>query len=219
MKKINSILLVAIIVYSFFFAPFSWAATNPNYGTTTFFSDKAEKPSDNPPMYDVGLRSGNKDKNNNGGKINGDSGANGSLFNQIITGVGSFFGNSSTSSNGSRGSLFDLQGNSNQDSGDSSGDLEAEFIMGSRGESFENLNADDAANYNNRIANKFNFNSDGAQPVVKKSKLLFTNVTIPVDMTTQYVIIISMILIAIGSVTGYYFWKKEMDRVGRKSKK
>lgn len=220
MRKIN-LNLIFIISTALILAPvFSFAAINPNYGTTTFFSEKSEKPSDNPPIYDVGLRSGNKDggknKNKNSDDDRDEDDSRGGLFSQIVVGVSSLFSdNTNFSNNVSDESLFDWQKNS---SSDSSEGANSEFIMGARGESYENLGADDIDEYNNRISEKFAFKDDGSKSAPKKSRLLFTNIVIPVDMTTQYIIIFLTVLVATGSVTGYYFWKKEIDRIGRKSK-
>ena len=52
----------------------------------------------------------------------------------------------------------------------------------------------------------FGNQDSGAAP--KKSKLIFTNVVIPIDLTTQYVLISMAFLIAVGSAVGYYLWKK-----------
>jgi flagellar basal body-associated protein FliL len=217
-KKIKLIPIILVSACFILAVPVSQAVTNPNYGTTTFFSQKTEKPADNPPVYDVGLRSGNENNGKDNGKDNNGNADNptGSLFGQIITGVGSLFGNDTPATDNK--SLFDWQKSSSQDSGgDSSVDPNSEFIMGSRGESAENMSVGDMEDYNNRISQKFAFKDNGAQAAPKKSKLLFTNVVIPVDMTTQYVIIILAVIVAIGTVVWYYLWKKEKAGAGKKS--
>lgn len=223
-NKINLIWIIAIIAYAILAAPISWAVTNPNYGTTTFFSEKSEKPSDNPPVYDVGLRSGNKDN----GKSNNDSkntvGSGGTLFDQLAAGVSSLFSGTTAPSDATVKSLFDAQKNSDQNAnGDSSGNSSdnsgGEFIMGAKGESYDNMSTVDMENYNNRIANKFSFKDTSSQAAPKKSKLIFTNIIVPVDMTTQYVVVVLAVLIATGIVIKYYFLRKESDRINRKSKK
>jgi len=194
---------------------FSWSFSsaetlNPNYGTTTFFSTKDAKPSANPPMYDVGASAtghDSSDENKNGGS----SSSSGSLFGQIIGGIGSLFGNPTVPNDSAKTSLFDLQKNSDQNSqGDSSGNSSGEVIMGARGESLENMSADQIAAYNNKFS-KMNFNIDSGAVAPKKSKLIFTNVIIPVDLTTQYVLIVFVFVIAVGGAIGYYFWKKNAE--------
>lgn len=197
---------------------------NPNYGTTTFFSEKDEKPSDKPPIYDVGAKADNQNSHNggsSGGSNNNNNNKNssdkndGGLFNQIISGIGGFFSGSTNiiTTDPTKNSLFDLQNNSNGQTSTNSADSEnsGEFIMGSRGESLDNLDDEEAAKYASRISSGFNFSSN-AVAAPKKSKLLFTNIIIPVDMTTQYVLISFVFLFAIGLAVSYYFWKKETSK-------
>ncbi|MFA7209513.1 MAG: hypothetical protein WC120_04480 [Parcubacteria group bacterium] len=218
MKKIKISWMIAVSIVMVFFSQRSLAATTVNYGTTTFFSDEKDiKPPVEKPIYDTGVRGGKEpgdsgdDAADSGGSSSGSGG--GSLFDQIVTGVESFFGSPSDSNNSSEGSLFDLQKDFGRDADLADGT--GEFIMGARGESYENIDVDE---YNSRIAGKFNFKDNASAAAPKKSKLLFTNIVVPVDLTTQYVIIIMVILIAIGSAVGYYFWKKEMEKMGKKPK-
>lgn len=206
-KKITPTVFIAIFTLSMIASGIPLAANSASYGTTTFFSEKDEKPSAAPPIYDVGA-SVSKNVEDKKKDEPSDSYSGGSLFNQIVGGISSFFGDSGVPLNSTKASLFDLQGNSDQSSsGDSDGDYSGEYIMGARGESYENMNAEEVANYNNRISKGFSF-SDSASTTPKKSKLLFTNIMVPVDMTTQYVLIALVFAIAIGGAVGYYLWKK-----------
>ncbi|MDO8240390.1 MAG: hypothetical protein Q7T51_00185 [Candidatus Moranbacteria bacterium] len=185
---------------------------NPNYGTTTFFSEKSEKPSSNPPVYDVGAKAGKKppkdDNNDNGADDNN----NGGLFNRIVDSVGGFFGGATDSmTDPTKNSLFDLQKDSNQNDSNSGSDG-SDFVMGARGESLENLDEEVAAKYNSRVSSGFSFRDNGSSSAPKKSKLLFTNIVIPIDMTTQYVLVGFVFLIATGLAVGYYLWKKEVAK-------
>jgi len=208
-KKITSAAFVAIFILLMIASGIPLTANGASYGTTTFFLEKDEKPSANPPIYDVGASvSKNVEDKKKDEPSDSDSDSGGSLFNQIVGGISSFFGDSGVPLNSTKTSLFDLQGNSDQNSsGDSDGDYSGEYIMGARGESYENMNAEEVANYNNRISKGFSF-SDSASTAPKKSKLLFTNIMVPVDMTTQYVLIVLVFAIAIGGAVGYYLWKK-----------
>ncbi|MDP1884488.1 MAG: hypothetical protein Q8L10_03905 [Candidatus Moranbacteria bacterium] len=221
MRKIKIYPVLAALLAMVFSGQASLAATTVNYGTTTFFSDEKDvKPPVEKPIYDIGVRGGKEpgdDGSSDGGDDGSSSGSGGSLFDQVITGVGSFFSGSSASDNSSEGSLFDLQKDFGRDADGNLVDM-GEFIMGARGESYENMDADDIDGYNSRIADKFNFKDNVSVSAPKKSKLLFTNIVVPVDLTTQYVIIIMVILIAVGLAVGYYFWKKEMEKMNRKPK-
>ena len=189
---------------------------NPNYGTTTFFSNKDEKPSNKVPIYDAGAKAGKKSKDD--GKDSGiDSG--GGLFNQIIDGIGGLFGGTNDSvDNATKNSLFDLQNNSNGRDNANSADSGngGEFIMGSRGENIDNLNDEDAAKYANKISSGFNFRDDNSTTTPKRSKLIFTSIVIPIDLTTQYVLVGLVIVTAVGLAIGYYLWKKEETKDKKK---
>ncbi|MDP1619828.1 MAG: hypothetical protein Q8M12_02420 [bacterium] len=218
MKKIKIISMSIMLAAIVFSSQVSLAATTVNYGTTTFFSDEKDvKPPVEKPIYDTGIRGG-KEPGSSGGEDVVDSegsSSGGSLFDQVISGVSSFFSGSSTSDSPAEGSLFDLQKDFGRDSDGYPADGTGEFIMGARGESYENMDIDE---YNSRIAGKFNFKDNTSVSAPKKSKLLFTNIIVPVDLTTQYVIIIMVILVAIGSAVGYYFWKKEVEKMSKKPK-
>lgn len=225
MRKIKIYPVLAALLAVVFSSQIAWATTTVNYGTTTFFSDEKDvKPPVEEPAYDTGVRGGKNpgdDGRDHSSIDDGDgasSGSEGGLFDRIVTGVENFFNGSSVSDNSDEGSLFDWQKDFGRDSAGDSSDGTGEFIMGARGESYENMDADDIDSYNSRIADKFNFKDNASPAAPKKSKLLFTNIVIPVDMTTQYVIIIAVIVIAVGSAVGYYFWKKEMEKMSRKPK-
>ena len=211
------IILIAMIGIGLrYFASVAMAELDPNYGTTTFFSEKNEIPSANPPIYDVGVNATNNSSHNNSSNSNDateESSTSSGLFSQTINSIGVFFGALSEQSNTTEDSLFSWQQNSDMfgDSSDSSND--GEFVMGARGESLENIDDEETAKYNDRIASGFNFRENSSNSTPKKSKLLFTNIVIPVDMTTQYVLIGFIFFIAIGLAIGYYFWKKEKARV------
>ncbi len=208
-KKITPTVFIAIFTLSMIANSISLTANGASYGTTTFFSEKDEKPSANPPIYDVGASVSKNVKDKKKDNSSDDPDAGGSLFGQIIGGIGSFFGDSGVPASSTRTSLFDLQGDFDQNSsGDSGGDSTGEYIMGARGESYENMSAEEAADYNDRISKGFNFSDSGSATAPKKSKLLFTNIIVPVDMTTQYVLIILVFVIAVGGAVGYYLWKK-----------
>ena len=213
MKRNTLGLFIAIVSIFAFCGSVSLAETlNPNYGTTTYFSEKNAKPVLSEPILDVGA--GANSNKNSGNKNNKDGNSTtqpppGSIFSQIINGFDSLL-SGSTNANQNKGSLFDLQGNSNQDSsGDSSGDSSnsGEF-MGARGESAEYLASGDDA-YHQSLSSKFNFSDNGSGTAPKKSKLIFTNVVIPMDLTTQYIVIGLTFMVAVGATVGYYFWKKE----------
>ncbi|KKR21353.1 MAG: hypothetical protein UT50_C0009G0012 [Candidatus Moranbacteria bacterium GW2011_GWA2_39_41] len=209
-KKIKlGLLLTALFVLMSCDAVLAEDVLNPNYGTTTFFSNIDEKPSNKPPMYDVGVKVGKKPPKDDGNK-NDEKDKDG-LFDQIIGGIGSLFGNSESATDSEKGSLFDLQKDSNGQNNSNSADSESggEFIMGSRGESLDNLDDEEAARYASKFSSSFGFSNNGSSTAPKKSKLLFTNIIIPVDMTTQYVLIGFVFFIAVGSAVGYYLWKKE----------
>ena len=213
MKKIKIFIIIAIILVTGLSTQVVLAA--PNYGTTTFFSGKNnENPSVSEPIYDVGIRGGNKISESGNDKNKKTDKSKKSLFD----GFGDALGGSVMAPSFSKWSdvkdeesLFDYQKKSDdfQDNSDfDSENLSEDFIMGARGESYENLSEGEAARYN-KINSKFNFSNNNSVATPKKSKLIFTNVVIPVDLTTQYIIIFLVIAVAIGLVIGYYFWKKE----------
>jgi len=223
--NIKSISVVAIVMIAFSYSFVLAETLNPNYGTTTLFSQKDDKPVLTEPIIDTGAGAGgghnSKNKNNSNNNNNNPTDSNGSIFGQIIGGIGALFGGSTAPQDSTgKTSLFDWQKNSDQNSGDNSSNDSSdssggEVIMGPRGESLENLSPEEQALTKDKFA-KLNF-KDGAVTVApKKSKLLFTNVIVPVDMTTQYVIIISVFVIAGGGAVGYYLWKKQEAADSRK---
>jgi hypothetical protein len=219
-KKIlaSSGIIILIFIISMrlgYVTPIAMAELDPNYGTTTFFSEKNEIPSANPPIYDVGVSATNNSsssKSDNNNSTDEESINSGGLFSRAISSIGVFFGGSSEQINTTEDSLFSWQQNSDTfgDSSDSSGG--GEFVMGARGESLENIDDEEAAKYNDRIANGFNFRENSSNSTPKKSKLLFTNIVVPVNMTTQYILIGFVFFIAIGLAVGYYLWKKEKSK-------
>ena len=218
-RKIIRIFFSSLMLAVFFFGDLAFAATDVNYGTTTFFSGKDEKPPVSRPILDHGSgTSGRKRSQDKDADKEEDS--DGSLFDQIIGGIGSLFDNSDENSftdSAEKRSLFDLQSGDDQD-GNSDDDSYSseEYIMGPRGESYENLDEEEAAKYQSRFAQNFNFGDTGKDAAPKKSKLLFTNVEVPIDMTTQYVLIGLSFFIAVGAAVGYYFWKKEAGAENKK---
>lgn len=219
MKKIKIILIIAVyFVFNFGAQAIGAVKNNPSYGTTTFFAEKNEALEIHPPILDIGVSAGlykgsdNDDAQKNKQNNNQNQSSTGSLFDKIIGGVGSLLEDDTISQlDTTKNSLFDWQNNFDQ--GDSNGESsfeEDDFIMGPRGESLENMSAEDIAAYNNRVSKKFNFNNldNGAKATVKKSKLLLTNIDVPMDLTTQYVIVVLVFMVAAGGIVGYYFWKK-----------
>ncbi len=190
------------------------ASTNPNYGTTTFFSNQKEKPVLEKPILGAedpsNSSDGNHNKDNNNddnhkGIVNPDD-----IFNAIGSTIGAVVDNSVNALSETKKSLFDFQSEffgSGDSSGDGTFNQQDQFIVsGPKGESLEylaTLNQDGAAH-----AVEFNFNDASLKAAPKKSKLLFTNIEIATDMTSQYVVIVFIFVMAIGLAVGYYFWKK-----------
>jgi hypothetical protein len=206
-RKTAKIFFVSFALTIFLFGNLSGAAAAVNYGTTTFFSGtENEKPPVSVPILDVGgiTPDWNSDDEDNDTEEN--------ILDKITDGLGNIFGNSNNypALDETNNSLFDFQKNIGDEK--SMNDNQGEFIMGARGESLENIDDEDAAKYNNRITDSFNFKENNASSSPKKSKLLFTNIMIPVDLTTQYILISFVFIIIIGLVVGYYFWKKETTK-------
>lgn len=206
-----SILVLGVL----FFAELSISSAVVNYGTTTYFSDQRDA---TPPISQPILDPGGASKNwRPSDKEDRDNDPEDSIFDVITDKFQSLFGTSGDwqgDNEGKKESLFDFQ------DGDGSNDYAeeyfGEYIMGPRGESYENLDEEEAAMYKSRLAQNFNFGSEGKDVAPKKSKLLFTNVEINIDLTTQYVILGIVFFIATGLVVGYYFWKKEARMENKK---
>ena len=89
-KKITSAAFVAIFILLMIASGIPLTANGASYGTTTFFSEKDEKPSANP-IYDVGASvSKNVEDKKKDEPSDSDSDSGGSLFNQIVGGISSF---------------------------------------------------------------------------------------------------------------------------------
>ena len=216
-NKMIRIFFSSMMLAVLFFGDLALAATNVNYGTTTFFSGEDEKPPVSQPILDHGHGTSGRKRSDSKNSDDSDKSDDGNLFDQIIGGIGSLFGDSDPNSSGmdeyGKRSLFDFQSGDDSDGngdGSSSDDGSGqEYIMGPRGESYENLDESEAAKYQSKFAQSFNFGDGSGTTAPKKSKLLFTNVEVPIDMTTQYVLIGLSFFVAVGSAIGYYFWKKE----------
>lgn len=209
-NKIIKIFFSSLAFGVLFFADLSASSAAVNYGTTTYFSDPRQNatPPVSTPILDSGGRVPNwrPDKDNNDNSD--DEGSEESIFDKIADKFQTLFGSEETDQFGSEeeGSLFDFQDGDGGD--DYSEEYLGEYIMGPRGESIENLDEEEVARYQSRFAQGFSF-GEGKDVAPKKSKLLFTNVEIPVDLTTQYVLIGIVFFLAIGASVGYYFWKRE----------
>lgn len=211
--KIMTIIVVGIFCVSLI--PVSLAVTNPNYGTTTFFSGKTEKPVLERPILGAGDSPDNSDNDDDNNDSDDDGDENGGgivnpndIFIKLGDTLNSVVDNSVAVFNGTRKSLFDMQ--SDFGSSGTSGNDEFEkkdefFIAGPRGESPEymaSLGQEGARTLD------FNFEDRSLRVVPKKSNFLFTNKEVTIDMTSQYVIITLIFIIAIGTAVGYYYVKK-----------
>lgn len=207
-NKIIRIFFPSLVFGVLFFAGLSASSAAVNYGTTTYFSNKEDTtPPVSQPILDPG--GANKDWRPNDDQDDQDDDAGDSIFDAITDKFQSLFGTLGDGQAGSGeegGSLFDFQ--EGDGGSDSSGEYLGEYIMGPRGESYENLDEEEAARYQSRFAQGFSF-GEGKGAAPKKSKLLFTNVEVPVDLTTQYVLVGIVFFLAIGAAVGYYFWKKD----------
>jgi hypothetical protein len=210
-KRILSLLRVMIIASLFFMwnGNHSLAVSNPNYGTTTFFSSKNEKPVLEKPILGAEKPSNNHDddeddEDNDTGIVVPDD-----IFDSIGDTIGSVVDGSANALNEAKKSLFDFQSDfdsHHSSDGEFSGE-DALFIAGPRGESPEYMASLGKDDENRAI--EFNFEDSSLKAAPKKSKLLFTNKEVAIDMTSQYVLITIIFMIAIGSAVGYYMLKKE----------
>lgn len=217
-KKIQTGRIITIIVIGIFFAslpPALSAQSNANYGTTTFFSNSTEKPVLEKPILgagddsdgDINHNNGNdnddEDEEDGGGIVNPDD-----IFNKISDTINAAVDNSVSVFDGAKKSLFDMQSGFGSDGSSDDGRFEDKnefFIAGPRGESPEYM-----ATMKDSEARtvEFDFEDRNLKVAPKKSNLLFTNKEIAIDMTSQYVSIILIFLIATGSAVGYYYVKK-----------
>ncbi|EKE11153.1 MAG: hypothetical protein ACD_15C00133G0004 [uncultured bacterium] len=212
-KKTYS-LVTAITIASLFFVEtenFSLAASNPNYGTTTFFSSKNEKPVLEKPILGAGKPSNNNhdDEDDDDGDDNAGIVVPDDIFDKIGDTINSVLDGSAGAFNETKKSLFDFQSDfdSNRSSdGEFSGEDEF-FIAGPRGESPEYMASLNKDNENRTV--EFNFEDSSLKVAPKKSKLLFTNKEVAIDMTSQYVSVAIIFIISVGSAVGYYMLKKE----------
>jgi len=219
-NRISIIIFSAIILAALSLGDLSWAAVN--YGTTTYFSGtEDELPPVSEPILDAGGERPNWNPDQKDDSDNDDEDDNGGLFDSIVETFDSLFGNSnsgfgtgSAEDDSEKSSLFDFQ-KSGYESDVADGGS-GEYIMGPRGESLEGMSDEEAARYKSRLAQGFNFGNQGKEAVPKKSRLLFTNVEIPLDLTTQYVLLGIVFFVAIGAAVGYYLWKKETAKENMK---
>ena len=190
----------------------SLAATNPNYGTTTFFSSKKEKPVLEKPILGAADNSNSHDDSDNDNDDDDDNEDGGGIvnpndiFDNIGNTINSVVENSINVFGDTKRSLFDMQSDfDSYDFSDGEDGGEEVFIAGPRGESPEYMAA--LKDSDNRMI-EFDFDDSNLKVAPKKSKLLFTNKEIAIDMTSQYVSIALIFLIAAGSAVGYYYIKK-----------
>jgi hypothetical protein len=203
------------------FVSASSAASNPNFGTTTFFSSKNEKPVLEKPI--LGAEDGSKDDHSDKDDNKDDEGGGivvpGDIFNDIGDTIGSAVDDSINALSDAKKSLFDLQSDfgSGSSSDDETFDRADEFmIAGPRGESLEYMASLKDDGSDSRVA-EFNFDDKSLKASPKKSKLLFTNKEVDVDMTSQYVILALIFIISTGSAVGYYQLKKGTTKSKRKN--
>ncbi|MFA5994778.1 MAG: hypothetical protein WC823_07530 [Parcubacteria group bacterium] len=190
------------------------ATTNPNYGTTTFFSNKKEKPVLESPILGAEDPSNSSDGNHNKENKKDDNSEiinPNDIFNIIGDGVGAVVDSSINAFDETKKSLFDFQseifGSSDSFSGDNTTNNENDLLIaGPRGESLAYMATQNDAN-DTRLA-EFNFEDVNLKVAPKKSKLLFTNKEVAIDMTTQYVVVILIFVMAMGSAVGYYYAQK-----------
>jgi hypothetical protein len=215
-KKIQDMKIFSIIAAGMFFACFvltSSAADGPNYGTTTFFSDKKDKPVLEKPILGASDNS-NDGHDNDNGDDNDDGGGivkPDDIFNTIGNTITSTIDNSVNTFNETKKSLFDFQGDfgsGGSSDGGAFNEKDEFFIAGPRGESPEYMASMRDSEANSQAVG-FNFEDRSLKVAPKKSRLLFTNKEVAIDMTSQYVAIILIFIIAIGSAVGYYYWKRE----------
>jgi hypothetical protein len=184
-----------------------------NYGTTTFFSNKKEKPALEKPI--LGAETPQEDDNDDDDDDDDENDEDDDefklpdsedVFNQIGDAVSGVVDTSSEIFNETKKSLFDFQSDFSNDFGrnkfESSDDF---FISGPRGESPEYMAS---LNEDGETTVEFNFEDTNLKVAPKKSKFLFTNSEIAVDRTSQYVVLAIIFVIALMASVGYYYAQK-----------
>lgn len=180
------------------------AASNPNYGTTSFFSGSGERPVLEKPILDSSNNGKGKKKDNK----SSDEKPDGSLFGGIDTGISSAISGTISFFSEAKKSLFDFQGDSGGSDFFDDGS-EKTLIAGPRGEALEQGGQASSDSFS---PIEFDFENPALKTAPKKSKLLLTGKEIDIDLTSQYIIISLIFSIALGAAVGYYYWSKATSK-------